>query len=303
MLNRSAAPVAALFLATFLWGSSFLTISKTLAHTDALTLVTLRFGAAAVLVALIGGRGTWRDLDAPTLRAGAICGVAIFLCYLANTAGLATVPSAVSGFLTALYVPITPFLAWAVTRRRPPGRLVAGALLAFCGLVVIADPFGGAGPSLGIGEALTVLSAFLSALDILLVGRYAGRCRNAKSLALAQLLTVAALAGVTLGLTRAAGYRPPVPTDWSWELFAGVAWLAVIVGCVQMLLSWAQRYVPAGRAAVIFAMEAVFAAFIGLAAGEDVAASTWAGGALIVGGILVSEWLKGRQQGEDSHAT
>ena len=64
---------------------------------------------------------------------------------------------------------------------------------------------------------------------------------------------------------------------------------AVIVAFVQVLLSWAQRYVPASRAAVIFAMESVFAAIIGWFAGESLGTAGIIGGVLIVGGILCGE--------------
>ena len=72
-------------------------------------------------------------------------------------------------------------------------------------------------------------------------------------------------------------------------MVGGILWLAVIVAFVQVLLSWAQRYVPASRAAVIFAMESVFAAIIGWFAGESLGTAGIIGGVLIVGGILCGE--------------
>ena len=46
-------PVLALVLATFFWGSSFITVGSALEYTNPLTLVMLRFGVAAFFVLLM----------------------------------------------------------------------------------------------------------------------------------------------------------------------------------------------------------------------------------------------------------
>ena len=71
---------------------------------------------------------------------GAVCAVVIYASYLFNHIGLMTILSSTSGFLTALYVPITPFLFWAIAGRRPELCAFAGATVAFGGLVLLADP-------------------------------------------------------------------------------------------------------------------------------------------------------------------
>ena len=45
-------PFLALIAATGFWGSSFITVARTLESTDPFTLVFLRFGVGALLVAL-----------------------------------------------------------------------------------------------------------------------------------------------------------------------------------------------------------------------------------------------------------
>ena len=102
-------PFLALIAATGFWGSSFITVARTLESTDPFTLVFLRFGVGALLVAL-WLRGRIFRIPLETWKMGAVCAVVIYASYLFNHIGLMTILSSTSGFLTALYVPITPFL-------------------------------------------------------------------------------------------------------------------------------------------------------------------------------------------------
>ena len=266
-------PVLALVLATFFWGSSFITVGSALEYTNPLTLVMLRFGVAAFFVLLM-------------LKAGAACAFLIYLGYTTNAAGLMTLQSSESGFLTALYVPITPLLVWVVFGKAPTKGAVFGVMMAFAGLVLLANPFT-LSFSNNWGEWVTILSALISAVEIMVVSRVAPGTQ-ARQLAFTQLFFTAVFAAVGLAVATAAGV-PLKETTFNTTVVGGILWLAVIVAFVQVLLSWAQRYVPASRAAVIFAMEIVFAAIIGWFAGESLGTAGIIGGVLIVGGILCGE--------------
>lgn len=285
-------PVLALFLATSFWGSSFLTISSTLEYTNPLTLVMMRFSLGALFVAMMLGRGITR-IPASTWKAGAVCGAVIYAGYCTNAIGLMTIESSMSGFLTALYVPLTPLLIWVVYGRTPAPGAFAGAMLAFVGLIFLANPFT-LTFSNNPGEWITILSALISAGEIIIVGKYAPKAQ-ARQLAFTQLASVAVIALVGVVIASLADL-PLKETTFNSTVWAGALWLAVIVAFVQVLLSWAQRYVPAGRAAVIFAMESVFAAILGWFAGENLGISGLFGGILIVSGILLGEMRFSRKK-------
>ena len=189
------------------------------------------------------------------------------------------------------YVPITPFLFWAIAGRRPELCAFAGAAVAFGGLVLLADPFNLEFSS-SWGEWTTIFSAFLSALEIILMGRFAPHCK-APEIAFAQIALVAlfALAGTAVAhfCAPAVGWTL-TPTALDLNLVFGVVWLAVILTCAQLLLAWAQKYVPPAQAAVIFALESIFAAVIGWFAGERLGFLGLTGGLCIVLGILITEY-------------
>ena len=283
-------PFLALIAATGFWGSSFITVARTLESTDPFTLVFLRFGVGALLVAL-WLRGRIFRIPLETWKMGAVCAVVIYASYLFNHIGLMTILSSTSGFLTALYVPITPFLFWAIAGRRPELCAFAGAAVAFGGLVLLADPFNLEFSS-SWGEWTTIFSAFLSALEIILMGRFAPHCK-APEIAFVQIALVAlfALAGTAVAhfCAPAVGWTL-TPTALDLNLVFGVVWLAVILTCAQLLLAWAQKYVPPAQASVIFALESIFAAVIGWFAGERLGLLGLTGGLCIVLGILITEY-------------
>lgn len=294
----SLLPVLALFLATFFWGSSFITVASALEYTNPLTLMLLRFSIASVFVALLLRRQVF-SIPAQTWKAGVACGLFIYAAYSCNAAGLMTLQSSESGFLTALYVPITPLMVWIVYGKRPNAAAFAGVAMAFAGLVLLANPFTITFAN-NFGEWITIASAFLSALEIIVVGKYAPRC-NARELAFTQIFSVAVISAFGLFLADSAGL-PLRETVLNTAVITAAVWLAVIVAFVQVLLSWAQRYVPAGRAAVIFAMESVFAAIIGWFAGEELGFAGLLGGTLIVAGILLGEVKFSQKRNLDKEA-
>lgn len=283
--HQSTLPVLALVLATFFWGSSFITVSSALAYTNPLTLVMFRFLVGAFFVFFLL-KGRIHEIPAHTWKAGAICGFVIYLVYATNAIGLMTLQSSASGFLTALYVPITPLMIWVVYGKAPYFGAFLGAILAFIGLIFLANPF-----TLSFsnhwGEWVTILSAFLSAIEIMVGGRFAPHSQ-ARQLAFTQLLFTGLFGALGLMIAMLFGV-PLKDTVFNQAVCLSIVWLAIIVAFVQVLLSWAQRYVPAGRAAVIFAMESVFAAIIGWFAGENLGVMGLVGGALIVAGILCGE--------------
>ncbi len=279
-------PTAALVMATFLWGSSFITTHTALEYTDPFMLVMARFCIGSVIVGLML-RGRIRAIPAHTWKAGLSTGALLFFGYITNALGLMTINSSTSGFLTALYVPFTPLMVWFVFGRKPDTAAIAGVIIAFMGLLLLANPFTLSFEN-NFGEWVTILCAFISASEIIFVGLVAAK-NEALPLTFTQLVTVAALCALTRLIGPVTPFWPFEPTNWTSTLLASMLWLGVIVGFAQILLTWGQKTVPAGRAAVIFAMESVFAALIGWLWGEELGWAGWLGGSLIVAAIFLNE--------------
>jgi drug/metabolite transporter (DMT)-like permease len=96
-------------------------------------------------------------------------------------------------------------------------------------------------------------------------------------------LTVGVLAWVTSGVMQESGVQP------SWTFVALIVGLACVTAFVQFAMSWAQQSVPETRATLIYSMEPVWAALVGLVAGEQLGLLGWFGGALIVVALWVGK--------------
>lgn len=277
---------AVLVLITMIWGGTFLAVQTALDFAGAYTLVGLRFGLAALLLAVLWPRRL-AALTRAELRAGIVIGAALFFGYTLQTLALEHIPSSKSAFLTALYVPLVPLLQWLWLRQRPNAGAWVGITLAFAGMLALSGG-GLAGLAFGPGETLTVAGALAIAMEILLLARYAGRSDPAR-LAFVQLVVVALLC-----LPAALLHGEPAPT-LSPASFALIGGLALATALIQFAMNWAQKAVSATRATLIYAGEPVWAGLIGWIAGEQLGVGGWVGAALIVAGMVVSKlpWLAG----------
>lgn len=276
-LSRSEAVLVGI---TVIWGATFLIVQLALSASGPLFFVGLRFGTAALMMALIASpvlRGlTWREV-----KAGAMIGVAIFLGYTLQTYGLQYIPSSKSAFITALYVPIVPLLQWLVLKRPPSVMAWTGIVFAFIGLALLAGPDGTA-IGLGLGELLTLLCAIAISAEIILIGGFAGTV-DARRVTVVQLATTSLLA---LGLMAPLGESLPEP---SWLLIGSAVGLGLASAGIQLAMNWAQKTVSPTRATLIYAGEPVWAGIVGRLYGEILPAAALIGAALIVAGVIVSE--------------
>ena len=264
------------------WGGTFLAVQHALTAGTPMFFVGCRFAAAALAVGLVSLRSlrgiTWREV-----RAGGAVGLAIVAGYGGQTIGLQHITSSESAFLTALYVPAVPLLQWLVLRRAPRAMTWVGVALACMGLMLLTgnNP---ASISFSYGQLITIAGAVAIAAEILLISHYA-RSVDLRRVTVLQL-AVASIAAFALMPLAGETEIPP----FSWTLTG----LAVALGCasalIQLTMNWAQRTVDPARATLIYAGEPVWAGIFGRIAGERLAPLALVGGALVVLGVIVSEW-------------
>lgn len=268
-------PLVALLAMTAAWGSTFFMIKDVVTRIPVPDMLTVRFTIAAVALAVIAGPRL--KMSRATLRRGLLLGLLYGIAQLLQTVGLAHTAASVSGFLTGLYVVFTPLLSALILRTRIAGSVWAAAVLATAGLGVLSLQ----GFAIGYGELLTVASAVVYALHIVALGRMS-EPGTALQLSVVQMATIALVCGIAAA---PGGIQLPTSgVDW-----AIVVYLALIAGALTMLLqTWAQARVEASRAAVIMAMEPVWAAAFAVAFGGE--SVTWR---MIIGGgaILAAMYL------------
>lgn len=283
--SPSRLPDLVLIGVTMIWGFTFLVVQHALQWAGPFSFVSLRFGVAGLIALLL----CWRELRGLSRRellTGALVGSVLFGSYSLQTLGLQLIPSSKSAFLTGLYVPLVPLFQLLLFRHRPRLAAWLGIIVAFGGLVLLSDPRG-LQFNFGAGEWLTVAGAAMIALEISLVGRFAGQC-HPRRVAVVQLLTVSLLAALGWQLSgEAAPQAHPV-------LLVSLLGMGLATAVIQIAMNWAQKTVPATRATIIYAMEPVWAGLVGAIAGEQLGIMAISGAALIVASVLISQ-LGGRR--------
>lgn len=273
------------------WGSTFFLIKDLLDRVPTLDFLALRFTVASIALLVVAPKALGRL--SPVVRKhavvlGALYGVAQIL----QTAGLASTPASISGFVTGLYVVFTPLLAAAILQTRIPPITWAAVALATVGLGVLALN----GFSIGYGELITLASAVLYALHIVGLGAWS-TAQDAVGMTILQVMVIAVIC--TLATAHDGIVLPDRTGDW-----LSVLYMAVVVGALGLLgQTWAQAHLPPTRSAIIMSMEPVFASFFAVwLGGESVTTRLLLGGAMVLVAMLTVELAPRRAvEGEVPH--
>ncbi|WP_295965968.1 DMT family transporter [uncultured Bartonella sp.] len=271
---------------TFLWGATFLIIHLAMRSCGPLFFVGFRFILAGIFAGIIF-RKSLKNISMHDIFAGAIIGIPIFLGYSLQTAGLKTIASSQSAFITAVYVPLVPLLQWIILRKKPRLTSFIGISFAFIGLLLVSGQ-GIHAIDFSKGEILTLLSAFAIASEIVFISFFAGRV-DSRRVTVVQLFVAGFLSFMAMPFN---GETVPV-LSWGW-VSAGLG-LAAMSALIQLTMNWAQQSVSPTRATIIYTGEPVWAGLVGWIAGERLPHLAILGAFCIIVGILVSE-LKSKRR-------
>lgn len=268
----------ALLALTMAWGSTFFMIKGLLTRIPVLDFLGARFLIAAVVLLLLAPRSVGR-LPRSALWQGILLGVLYGFAQILQTAGIARTPASTAGFVTGLYVVMTPLFAAPLLRHRIPGMAWIAVLLATAGMGVLTLR----GFHVGTGELMILASAALYALHICGLGAWSTAETSVGS-SIVQLLVIA-----VISLVGAAPGGVALPhRGWDWVV---LVYMGVIVGGIGLLGQvWGQAHLPPTRSAVIMSMEPVFAAlFAVLFGGESATARMVLGGLMVLAAMLLVE--------------
>jgi drug/metabolite transporter (DMT)-like permease len=268
---------------TAVWGYTFLVVQDATARMPVMDFLAWRFlVASAVMITL---RPTClRGVTRLELLRGIGLGAILGLGYITQTYGLRYTSAAISGFITGMFVVLTPVMAWVLLRRKTSRNTWLVVALATVGLALLSLN----GWSVGIGELLTLGCAVFFAIHIVGLGEWSLQY-DPYAFALLQIGAVAAIS-----LIAAAPGGIAVPPDrgvWGVIVITGVLATAVAF----LVQTWAQSLVSATRAAVVMTMEPVFAGlFAVVIGGNQLTLRTLGGAACVLAAMLIINLKSGR---------
>jgi drug/metabolite transporter (DMT)-like permease len=271
--------LAALLGVTAVWGVTFVQVKDAVALYPLFAFLAVRFAIATLTLAVPGTRRV-RSLGRPGIGAGALLGLLLAAGYVLQTAGLERTTVSSTGFVTGMYVVLTPLLALALFRSPISRAAWAGVGVSTVGLALLSGVQAG---SAG-GDLLVLAGAAVYSLQIVLMERFAPRYD-------AVAFTLVEMAAACSGLLVVALARGELGVPRGWTVWGALLVTGVFASALAFLVqTWAQRRTSATRTALAFAMEPVFAALFGITlAGDRLGALGWTGCAAIMAGIVLAE--------------
>ncbi len=272
-------PLAALVAVTAVWGVTFVQVKDAVELYPLFAFLGLRF-AIASLTLIVPAAPRLVSLGRSGWAAGALLGALLAAGYALQTAGLQRTTVSSTGFITGMYVVLTPLIAFAVFRMHVPRAAWLGVALSAVGLAMLTGIHAGS-PA---GDLLVLGASAVYSLQIVLMERYAPRFD-------ALAFTTVEMLAACLGLSGIALARGEVSMPHGWTVWGALIVTGVFASALAFLVqTWAQRRTSATRTALVFALEPVFAGIFGFAlAGDRLGAVGWTGCAVIMAGIVVSE--------------
>jgi drug/metabolite transporter (DMT)-like permease len=197
-----------------------------------------------------------------------------------QTAGLERTSVSSTGFITGIYVVLTPLLALGLFRVRVAGSTWGGVALATAGLALLSGVHAGS----AAGALLVLAGSAVYALQIVLMERFAPRYD-------ALAFTFAEMTAAFVGLLVVALALGQLSVPHGWTVWGALVVTGVFASALAFLAqTWAQQRTSATRTAIAFSLEPVWAAIFGFAlAGDRLGLVGWLGCAVIMAGIVLAE--------------
>ena len=274
------APLALIAVAA-VWGGAFVVMKPAVDTQPIVDFLGTRFVIASVIMVL-AKPSVVKQFRGPIVWQGLVLGLLMAIAYYTQTVGLQLTTAAIAGFVTGLYVVISPLLIWLFLKIKVSGKIWMGVGLATIGLGFISiNP---QSLSFEWPQLWLVACAFFFSLHIAGLARWSPG-KDAYALTVIQLAVVGVINIVWAGIR---GYHAPV---------GGYGWFAIMFTAIFstavafFVQTWAQGIMDSSRVAIYLTSETVFSALIAVAVGQEVLKiGTFIGGTLILAAMLVVEW-------------
>lgn len=288
-------------LAAVIWGIAFYFQKSAMDDVGPLQFLGFRGLLASVALApfavwegrrVLAQRGGASSLHAPTFNAvlpvAALGGAMFFAAAAVQQVGIVSATVTNTGFLTALYVVVTPFLLWLLAREKPGARVWLAAFIACLGIWALG---GGTLGSFSAGDRLVALSSIGWSLFMVITSK-AGRHGRPVLYTCLSFVVVAVLAWSASAI-------------WETHSLAAMraAWLPILyVGILSSAFTFALtaiavRHIPATHVAILLSTETLVAAAAGhVMRDERLSALGWAGASLVLAAVLLIQLKPKRQQ-------
>lgn len=260
--------ITLLLVTTILWGTAFVVLKETIEALPTFFVLTLRFLPSGLIIGLIACR-RFRHVGRQTVLHGLVLGFMLALAYGTQTIGLRYTTPARNAFITVAYCIMTPFLVWAMYKRRPRSYNLISGVVCLLGLAFISLIGQDGGELHLLGDGLTLSCAIFYALQIIFIDRFVSSGDNPLVLLAIELTLAGALFGlVTLSyeLPTLGAAAFAIPAHCWWRL-AYLTFACTLLAQLMQIVG--QSFTTSSQASIILSFESVFAAITSIALGME----------------------------------
>ena len=292
--KNSLSGMLMLTLCAFIWGTAFIAQSVGGEYAEPLTFNCARSFLATIFLFLccllfdkLSGKpfrvlGTDEPLRRDrTIKGGIICGIALTLASFMQQLGIMYTTVGKSGFITALYIVLVPFLSYAIYRTRITLVQCISVGIAAVGMYFICI---NEGFSINKGDFYTLICAICFAAQIIAVDKVIANLDGVR-LSLVQFATCTVLNGVLMFIFESPSLTNVllgwVPIAYAGIMSSGVAYTLQIVG---------QKHCNPVLACMIMSLESAFALLSGwLLLGQAMSSREIFGCVLVFAAIMLAQ--------------
>ena len=289
-MNKKFRGTLSLLAATVIWGFAFIAQSVGMDLIGPFTFQMVRCLLAVVFLIPcaflldIGKSSMGQSLKKwknPTLwKSGCLCGCALFVASSLQQVGLVYTDAGKAGFITAMYIVLTPVVGL-LRGQKPPRSTVFSVFLAVVGLYLLSCTNAS---GINKGDLCLMGCALAFAVQINCIDHFAGELDGFRMNCI-QALTVAILSIPFVLLTETVDV-PNLIACWGPLCFAGM----LSMGLAYSLQIVGQKDLQASVAALIMSLESVFAALGGWwLLKERMSGSELLGCGLVFGAVVISQ--------------
>lgn len=279
-----------LLFVAFFWGAGFVLNAQLLrsAFDSAPSLLNaLRFGASALILLAVFNKKI--RFNKNILLYGGVGGLMLFGAFLTQVIGIKYTTPSHSGFFTAFYVVLVPFVAWITYRKRPHWVTFLSVTLAIGGLLLLNFADGDRGGNWK-GDMITLAGSLLFALQIVWADWALKRNKtDYVQLTFWQVAFAAVLFLLYSAVFESKSYAS-LHFDPSYDLWR----LAIVVlggtAFAYYAQTYAQVHLAPSETSLIMACESPIGAALSMAVGEEPFLwGTVVGGLLVVAAVVLAE--------------
>ena len=248
--NKKTGMIASIVLTVvaLVWGTTFAVIKDTLGVVQPFTLMTLRFGFSAVLLALLY-LNKIKNMKKIDLKRGIIIGIFMFLAFYLMIISLRFTTASKFSFIIASYVLIVPFLSWLINKKILDKYAIISAVIATVGLGFLTIE---KGVNFNIWDLVAVCCSFFFAAHMVAIEKYSGDS-DPITLTIIQFIVTAIFFTILTGVKE--GYNFSILPKIKWTLGYLVVVSTVIPFAIQNIV---QKYISSTSTALILTLQSAF---------------------------------------------